>query len=266
MVAEYLLALASDGVSLPVEVASVFAQYPLVGLEATDEAIVLYKNRQSLWGDMTAQMRDSVLIRLMSGYERCFAEVRDLRDGRERKTTTPTLRGGQRRIPRSNKGKPALLTLTGTLKEFSVGYFPALLSNPRRFSDLCCLLRHGTPISIGEQRQLDLWRQEARTVDCVLSDDTPPTPYDGWPRDAELALRATLSTDARGRVARDAALRAVRMNPYCTLALQLLALYSSSLDSQPCPVEDQPSTRRMRNINGGEPPRSMSKKPWWRVW
>ena len=90
------------------EIAALFREHPLLGLEVTDEALVLYKNRNDLWGKMSAQFQDPIVARLMADYDSCYAAVCGLRNGRERHTTTPTLRGGDGgRRPSTNAGPQA---------------------------------------------------------------------------------------------------------------------------------------------------------------
>jgi hypothetical protein len=66
----------------------------LLGLEVLDEAMVLYKNDPSTWP--LSQMGVAMMTKYWQAH---YDEVMRMRGGRERQTTTPTLRGGGKRSP-----------------------------------------------------------------------------------------------------------------------------------------------------------------------
>ena len=69
-----------------------FSKDPLLGLEVTDEALVLFKNEPVKWEGN--EFNAMTLARL---YKQYSDEVDRLRGGRHRRTTTPTMRGGGKR-------------------------------------------------------------------------------------------------------------------------------------------------------------------------
>lgn len=76
------------------EMTSRFDEHPLLGLEVLDEALVLYKNGTGMWGRLEANQ----VVYLTLSYSGYNTKVTDLRGGRVRRTTTPTLKGGGRRV------------------------------------------------------------------------------------------------------------------------------------------------------------------------
>lgn len=72
---------------------STFETDPGWGLEVVDEAMVLLKNSPSTWSIPHAGM-----VLLGTNYEALYDRVVVLRGGREHHTTTPTLRGGGKRL------------------------------------------------------------------------------------------------------------------------------------------------------------------------
>ena len=69
--------------------------YPILGFEVYDEALVLYKNDPRAW---PIGFEGQTILAL--GYKICGDIVADIRNGRPRTTTTPTLRGGGKRARR----------------------------------------------------------------------------------------------------------------------------------------------------------------------
>jgi hypothetical protein len=263
---EYLTHVETKRLSDSTRLTSALAEHPLLTLEVVDEAIVLHKNRRGLWGNMSAQFSDDALPSLMLVYQRSHDSVTRLRAGRPRNTTTPTLRGGQRRIPQCESGTPSFLPLTNSLRDLRIGYFPALAAVPRRFSDLCCLLRDGSLAPIGDQRKLDRRRSEATNAAMAELSGTSTAPVEGWPADATLALRAVLSLDAGADcAARALALQSLRLNPYCTLALQVLEIDSSSRSS-PALLKDSQTASGLSAPGRTVARAPASTKPWWKVW
>lgn len=63
---------------------------PLLGLEVSDEALVLHKNEPQAYPRMAAVM-------IAMKWKRSHDKVVQLRGGRERASTSPTLRGGAKR-------------------------------------------------------------------------------------------------------------------------------------------------------------------------
>jgi hypothetical protein len=64
-----------------------FDEDPLLGLEVLDEALVLYKNDQGPW---RCEPNEAMMLDIL--WQQHYRQVVRLRGGRERQTTTPTLR------------------------------------------------------------------------------------------------------------------------------------------------------------------------------
>jgi hypothetical protein len=275
MAEEYLSVAAGDAGSARLrELNTLFKEHPLLGLEVTDEALVLLKNRRNLWGNAPAQFSDPICPGLLAAHHGYSEAVTRARNGRPRASTTPTLKGGEHRLPKPGAaGDASFLPLIFALKGLEIGYFPSLLSKPGSFSDLASLLRNKDPLPAGTQLQRDAWRAEARSA----SQPKPAHPMElellrrslpNWPADAMYAVQAiTVFGAGDGKAARQIALYALRLNNHCTLALQLLTILTDGPDPRVRAGSRQAEMADvLSKMGAGKTPVTASRKPWWKFW
>jgi hypothetical protein len=250
-----------------------FGQHPFIGLEITDEAFVLHKNRQKLWGDMFKQAKDPVCLQIQNDYNNYCDSVTKMLGGRTPKTMTPTLKDGDWRIPPiENTGVPAQLPLIFSLKELKIAYFPDLLSKPVLFSQLACIFSSEGPLPLMDQAKKDAWLNEARNVTLPQSSTEDPVHSMmakelKWPEDAFIALRGVFVFGANSdKEARQLALYALKLNPRCTIALQLLNILAGGKDPR-IPFKDENTEIKdtLTKMSGSALVQDR-KKPWWRFW
>jgi hypothetical protein len=269
---EYLQCLESGQAAQLSEIDAYFDRYPLVALEVIDEAFVVYKNRSNLWGNTAAQARDRVCIVIGLAFNKFARLVDHQRGGCHRASTTPTLKGGERRrpAPAAPEGT-SYLPLIFALKDLRIRYFRGQLESPEEFSRSTSLMRGEVELTTGSEAQKTAWRQI--TPDGPLEEDPMAVlllkDLGQWPQDAFIAMRGILAFGPGNDVlARQCALHALKLNPDCRLALQLLALLSQkqdvSIPFKNLRTEIQDVAEKMSATTPKA--KTAEKRPWWRVW
>ena len=247
--------------------------HPIAGLEVMDEAFVVHKNRNNLWGNQRGQADDPVCVTLAKAFNEYGYQVHKLRGGRPRPSTTPTLKGGARRpsaAADNPAGTPEFLPLIFALKDLRIRFHPSQFGTPAEFSKSACLVRGDQALTSGNEAQRRQWR--ASPLPAPLPEDPLAAmmlkELSQWPADALLAVRGIFAFGPGDVVlARNCALHALSLNPDCTLALQLLGLLEQKVDPR-IPAKDV--NTELRHLAGqmgvaATPTRGVS-RPWWRFW